>query len=1057
MPQKTKNQITLLGVNTHNLKNIDLTLPKNKVIVITWISGSGKSSLAFDTIYKEGQYRYIESLSSYLRQFFNLWTRPEIAHSEGLSPAIAIEQNKRIWNIRSTVWTLTETDDYLRLLFAKLGQIYCWKCWNKIQAQTVEQIISDIFSNFEWQKVYIFSKVLNFKNPSELKKWAKKNKNNVEKDKGFVRYLVQFHSDTQGKEAVEYFYLEEPNLPQDKFPVKVYPIYDKITIKQDRLERLKEDIIKILDQNKKFGVLKLDEEGLKIKYYTDKNFCPNCDISYPEFTPQHFSPNRQEGACPVCHWLWTTLQVDWQKIIDPNAVYSQAVLPWKDSTLWQAILEKLWYKYESELIDDLSQSWFEINQIDPENIKWKDLPDWFKEIVVEGDGELLRVKYAGKYYSLYYKGIEDVLVSQYNKGLLTVDFQAMLDEKPCPECKGAKLKKESLSVYIGGFEEALKKSWRKVKISEDEKQMISEDGRNESQGIWGENHRQFGSEITDDFRIITGNERGVTKDGLWSMLYNIADLQTLPISDLLSFLKAYFAQHKENVLVERIVGPLIDRLQTILDLWLGYLQLSRPIDSLSWGEIQRLRLAKQLGNKLTWIIYVLDEPTIWLDEKEIQNTIRAIKKLQKQGNTIIVVEHNEDFIKSADWVVEVGPGAGDFGGKILFNWPYEEFIKSDTLTAQYIRWEKKVELQQFSQRKKKVKALIEQAYAKNEVLKIKKAHKYNLANIDLEIPLGTFTIITWPSGAWKTTLMYHILYKFLSEKEKWIQSYIRLQLLKQWKSWEEILNFSIVKKEEREHYQNIALQEFFKHLEVESIRGWEKVKNVVYVDQTSIGKTPRSCPATFVGVFDDIRKIFAWVQEAKMYGFGPSHFSFNSSKGACPECQWYWYKKVELQFLPDTYVPCQLCKWKRYKPEILEIKRRGQSIADVLDMYIEDAYEFFQDIGFVEEKLKLLVDMGLGYLKLGQPAHTLSWWESQRIKLVKHLLKKYKGHTIYFLDEPTVWLHPEDIKRFLSVLYRFLERWDTILMIEHDKNLLKFADKVIRLENGRVVENKINV
>ncbi len=979
--------IKLLGVNTHNLKNIDLTLPKNKIIVITWISGSGKSSLAFDTIYKEWQYRYIESLSSYLRQFFNLWTRPDITYSEWLSPAIAIEQNKRIGNIRSTVWTLTEADDYLRLLFAKLGQIYCWKCWNKIESQTIEKIISDIFSFFEGKKLYIFTKAYHYKNLNDFKKRWRKNKNNVEKDKWFVRYLVRFNSG----DIIEYFYLEEPNIPQDKFPIVVYPIYDKITIKEDRLERLKEDLIKILDKNDKFWVLVWEEDKFEIKYYTDKNFCPNCDIYYPEFTTQHFSPNRQEWACERCHWLWTTLQVDWQKILDPNASYISAILPWKDSNLGQAILEKLWYKYESELIDDLVAKWFDITEIDLDTIKWKDLPDWFKEIIIEGDGELLRVKYAGKYYSLYYRWVEDVLVSQYNKWMLTLDFQAMLDEKPCPDCKGAKLKKESLSVYI--------------EILEDEN----------------------------------------------SVKYNISDFQAKSIEDLIKLLQDYFKKHKSNVLVERILKPLLDRLQTIFQLGLWYLQLFRPIDSLSGGEIQRLRLAKQLGNKLTWIIYVLDEPTIWLDDNEIYNTINAIKELKKQWNTIVVVEHNEEFIKNADWVVEIGPGAGDFGGKILFNWPFEDFIVSDTLTAKYIRWEKKINISEFDKRKKKIKTIIQKAYEKWEVLKIKKAHKYNLKNIDLEIPLWTFTIITGPSGAGKTTLMYHILYKFLSEKDKWIQSYIRLELMKQWKSWEEILNYQVIKTDEWEHYQNIALQQFFKELEVESIRWWEKIKNVVYVDQSSIWKTPRSCPATFVWVFDDIRKIFASTQEAKLYWFTSSHFSFNSNKGSCVECQWYGYKKVELQFLPDTYIPCPLCKWKRYKPEILQVKRKWFDISQILDMYIDEAYDLFQDIEFIWEKLELMVQMWLGYLKLGQPAHTLSWWESQRIKLVKHLLKKYKWHTIYFLDEPTVGLHPDDIWRFLKVLYKFLEKGDTILMIEHDKNLLNFADNTIRLENWKII------
>ncbi len=984
--------IRLWWVSTHNLKNIDVQIPKNKITVISGVSWSGKSSLAFDTIYKEWQFRYIESLSAYLRQFFNLGTRPEIQHSEWLSPAIAIEQNKRIWNIRSTVWTLTEADDYLRLLFAKLGEIYCYNCGRKIEARSVENIVKEIKEKFLWKKIYIFTKEIKFSDENGLLKWVRKNRKQVEKDKGFVRYIVQLNDES----FIEYFYLEDPSIPKDKYPVKVYPIYDKVTVKEDNLERLKEDIIKILSEENKFGILDLssiessDNPQSKssdiITYYTDKNFCPQCNIIYPEFTPQHFSPNRQEWACEVCHWIGKTLQVDWDKIIDPNSEYMEAILPWRDSAMGQAILDKLAQKYS-------------INK----NQKWKDLPDRFKEVVVEGDGELLRVNVGGKYYSLYYKWIEDILVQQYHKGLLTVDFQAMLSEKTCPECKGAKLKKESLSVYICVGEKSSEEWWE----------------------IW----------------------REIKK-------YNIADLQNINISDLIKILKKYkesILKQKPsyNDLVARIVDPLLDRLNIIKDLWLGYLTLSRQIDTLSWWEIQRLRLAKQLWNKLSGVIYVLDEPTIGLDDEEIRKVIKSIKKLKSLWNTIIVVEHNEEFIKNADWVVEIGPGAGDFGGKLVFQGSYEEFLKADTLTAKYIRWDKSIIN---DEELNKIFLAVRKHQRDIGKVQIKKAHKHNLKNIDVDIPLWKFVIVTGPSGAGKTTLMYHILYKFLSEKDKWIQSFIRLQLLKQWYNWEEIVIKRTVKQSEWEHWENVALQEFFNNLWVETIRWWEKVKNVVYVDQTSIWKTPRSCPATFIGVFDEIRKLFAGVQDAKMLGFTPWHFSFNSSKWACPECQWYWYKKVELQFLPDTYVPCPLCGGKRYKPEILQIKWRWKDISQILDMYIEDAYEFFEDIPYIAEKLKLLVDIWLWYLKMGQPAHTLSGGESQRLKLVKHLLKSYRGHTIYFLDEPTVWLHFEDIKKLLKVLARFLEKWDTILMIEHDKNLLHFADEVIRLEDWRIIK-----
>jgi excinuclease ABC subunit A len=526
---------------------------------------------------------------------------------------------------------------------------------------------------------------------------------------------------------------------------------------------------------------------------------------------------------------------------------------------------------------------------------------------------------------------------------------------------------------------------------------------------------------------------------LWS--YNIYDLQQMPIVRMIEILEQYQkSTNKPSELIDRIINPLLDRAKTIANLWLWYLTLRRAIDSLSWWEIQRLRLAKQLGNKLTGIIYVLDEPTIGLDEIEIKKVIAAIKWLQKMGNSIVVVEHNEDFIKASDRVVEVGPGAWDFWGKILYNGSYKDFIVSDSLTAQYITGQKKIQ------------AHLDHTPTGKKV-SITWAYKYNLQHISVDIRLWSFTIITWWSWAGKTTLMYHILYKFLAEKDKFIQSQIRLNLLKQWIWRTQILANPSLRKVDYEIQQTQAINNFFVELSVKEIRGYEHIHNVMYVDQSSIGKTPRSCPATFIGVFDHIRNLFAGSQDSKMLGFHSGHFSFNSKRGACPECEWYGQKKIELQFLPDTYVPCDLCRWKRFKSEVLEIKRKGKNIAEVLDMYINDAKDFFSELSFISDELMLMCDIGLWYLKLWQSAHTLSWWESQRIKLVKHLLKQYKGHTIYFLDEPTVWLHPSDIEKLLFVLKKFLDHGDTILMIEHDQNLLQFADDVITLQSGKIVKN----
>ena len=1042
MPKKSANIETLLhqthssswelvfeGIKVNNLKNLDLKLPKNKLITITGVSGSGKSSLAFQTIYKEGQYRYIESLSSYLRQFFNLWDRPEIDYCSGLSAAIAIEQNKRNGNSRSTVGTLTEIDDYIRLLFAKVGDSYCWKCGTQIKPQTVDQIIASMRENYDGKRIYLLKENGTFATKSDLLKFVKNNKQKVEKGNGFTRYLL-LSQNPDKPDPIEYFYLEDPNIPENYFPINSFGIYDRITLEETKRARLKEDIIKILSEAKKFGVYHADriseETTIKnnkqveagfwwnieintktkekqeeksdfwsrlsaIQRYTDKMYCPNCNITYPEFSTQHFSPNRQEGACEQCLGLGEILQVDYNKVIDPQSPVMEAILPWRDSNLGQGILSKLCEKYS----------------MDPEK-KWADQPAWFLNVIVEGDQELLRIQSGGKRTSIKYNGIEEIIKDQYNKGLLTVDFQAMLNMKTCPHCFGSRLKKESLHCFLSLEEKEIKKS-------------------------------DFKSLVPTLF--INREDINFAKpENEHLMKINIRDLQKMELKDLVSFLELYKNKSdKAKNLLERILNPLLDRANTIEELGLGYLMLTRAVDTLSGGEIQRLRLAKQLGNKLTWIIYVLDEPTIWLDTWEIKKAITAIKRLQTMGNTIVVVEHNEEFIRASDWIVEIGPGAWDFGWELVFNGSYEDFLKSKTLTADFITGKRKVNVN-FEHK------------PTNKRVEIRNARKFNLKNINVKLNLGSFTVITGGSGAGKTTLMYTTLYRFLNERQKFVQSYIRLQLLKKWLSWEEILAAPVMRAEEYHHFENLALQEFYEDLGVDTIKGEEWIKNTIYVDQSSIGKTPRSCPATFVNVFDKIRLLYAGTSDAKYLGFTNSHFSFNSDKGACPACSGYWYKKIELQFLPDTYVPCELCQGKRYKPEILAITWRGKTISQILDMYIEEALEFFSEIDHIKEELELMVEIGLGYLKMGQPAHTLSGGESQRLKLVKHLLKEYRGNTVYFLDEPTVWLHPADIEKLLKVLKRFLDKGDTILMIEHDEDILQFADHVIRLDNGKLVK-----
>lgn len=1021
-------------IRVNNLKNIDLTLPKNKLITITWVSWSGKSSLAFQTIYKEGQYRYIESLSSYLRQFFNLWDRPEIDYCSGLSPAIAIEQNKRVWNSRSTVGTLTEIDDYIRLLFAKLGDTYCWNCGSKIKPQTVDQILHTMKELYSNQRIYLLKESWSFSTKADLLKFVKTNKQKVEKGGGFTRYLL-VSQNPEKADPIEYFYLEDPQIPTDYFPINSYGIFDRVTLEEQKVWRLKEDIIKILSETKKFGVYlaeknttneptsqkqveanfwagieitqakkskkadsKADGQEInqwtRIQRFTDKMYCPNCNITYPEFTTQHFSPNRQEGACSHCLGIWEVLQVDYNKVIDPASPLIDAILPWRDSNLGQWVLKKLCEKYS----------------MDPEK-KRAEQPERFLNVVIEGDQELLRINTWGKYTSIKYNGIEEIIKDQYVKGLLTVDFQAMLNMKTCPHCFGSRLKKESLHCFLT------------IKKQDIEKK----------------------SDFSNLLPTLFTQQEGLPfaqPEDQDLIKFNIRDLQKIELNELINLLELYKStSEKPTNLLERILNPLLDRAKTIQELGLGYLMLTRGVDTLSGGEIQRLRLAKQLWNKLTGIIYVLDEPTIGLDTWEIKKAIVSINKLKEMGNTIIVVEHNEEFIRASDRIVEIWPWAWDFGWELIFNGSYEEFTKTRTLTSDFITWKRKVSID-FSHTPSKKR------------VDIRKASKFNLKNIDVKFNLWSFTVITWPSGAGKTTLMYTTLFRFLNDRQKFVQSYIRLQLLKKGLTWEEILAAPVMRAEEYAHFENLALQEFYQDIWVERVTGQEEIKNTIYVDQSSIGKTPRSCPATFVNVFDKIRLLYAGTSDAKYLGFNNSHFSFNSDKGACPACNGYGYKKIELQFLPDTYVPCELCQGKRYKPEILWITWRGKTISQVLDMYIDEALDFFSEMDHIKQELELMVEIGLGYLKMGQPAHTLSGGESQRLKLVKHLLKEYRWNTVYFLDEPTVGLHPADIEKLLKVIKRFLEKGDTILMIEHDEDILQFADHIIRLDNGQLVKSK---
>lgn len=911
--------IKIKGARVHNLKNISLTLPRDKFVVITGLSGSGKSSLAFDTIYAEGQRRYVESLSSYARQFLGQMEKPDVDYIEGLSPAISIDQKTTSKNPRSTVGTVTEIYDYLRLLYARIGVPHCPKCGKEIQQQTVDQMTDKILEYPEGTKFTVLAPVIRGKKGEHLKVLENARKN------GYVRARI----DGEMRELEEEIKLEKTK----KHNIEI--VIDRIAVRDDVKSRLADSIETALDIGE--GLVFIDFKGGGERVFSSSYACPDCGISMPELSPRAFSFNNPYGACPHCAGLGFVMGVD------PALVLKNHKLSINEGAItasgWSSIKEKnsIAHMYLSSLAKRYNFDF---------NTPICDMSSEAVNALLYGTQEELEYSYehkksSGKFMGKF-EGIINNLERRYRESTsewTKADIENYMSTTPCNVCKGAKLKAEILAVTVGGL--------------------------------------------------------------------NIKELCDLPVDESKKFIENFKMTEREEKIAHQIVKELKARLGFLVNVGLDYLTLSRGAGSLSGGEAQRIRLATQIGSGLMGVLYILDEPSIGLHQRDNEKLLKALRGLQQLGNTLIVVEHDEDTMYAADWIVDIGPGAGVHGGKVVAEGTVEDIkANKNSITGQYLS------------RAKKIPVPTERRKGNGKMLKVCGAAENNLKNIDVEFPLGVMTAVTGVSGSGKSSLISEILYKRLANE------------------------------------LNGARQKAGKHKDIIGLKYLDKVINI---DQSPIGRTPRSNPVTYTGVFTDIRNIFAATNDAKMRGYGPSRFSFNLSGGRCEACAGDGIVKIEMHFLADIYVPCEVCKGKRYNRETLEVKYKGKSIADVLDMTIEEGVDFFENIPRIRNKLQTIKDVGLGYIKMGQSATTLSGGEAQRVKLATELARKATGKTVYILDEPTTGLHTADVHRLIEVLNKLVDGGNTVIVIEHNLDVIKTADYIIDLgpeggnKGGRVV------
>ena len=917
-------KIVIKGAKVHNLKNISLEIPRDKLVVVTGLSGSGKSSLAFDTLYAEGQRRYVESLSSYARQFLGIMEKPDVERIDGLSPAISIDQKTTSKNPRSTVGTVTEIYDYIRLLYARIGVPYCPNCGKKIEKQSIDQIIDKILTLPENTRIQILAPIVRGR-----KGEYKKELENFRKE-GFVRVRV---------DGEIYDLSDEINIDKNK-KHEIELVVDRIVIREDIRSRLTESVetalknannmvvISVVPKEdmdlSSFGGIKR-EDGTTEILFSCNYACPDCGFSFPELTPRMFSFNNPFGACPDCLGIGYLMKID-----------EDLIIPDKDKTLYDGV--KAFGASTMKKGETMAKMYFEaIGKHYGVDIKKpiKKLPREFLEKILYGTDEPIDFEFKSAYgtrkFSSPFEGVIPTLERRHSetKSQGMRDFYEMyMSNLDCPICKGSRLKKEILSIKIGDK--------------------------------------------------------------------NINELTNMPINKIQEYLRNLELSEKDKMISELILREIDKRLQFLIDVGLEYLTLSRSSGTLSGGESQRIRLATQIGSGLTGVLYILDEPSIGLHQRDNDKLLATLKKLRDLGNTLIVVEHDEDTMYAADEIIDIGPGAGVHGGNIMAQGTAEEIKKvENSITGQYLSGRRKIEVPKT--RRKAVKS---------KCIEVKGTTEHNLKNIDVKFPLGVFTCVTGVSGSGKSTLVNEILYKTVAQK----------------------LNGANEKPGK-----------------CKTVKGIENIDKIINIDQSPIGRTPRSNPATYTGVFDEIRNIFAETNEAKLRGYGKGRFSFNVPGGRCESCQGDGVHKIEMHFLPDVYVPCEVCKGKRYNHETLEIKFKGKTISDVLDMTVEEALEFFDKVPKIKNKMQTLYDVGLGYIKLGQSSTTLSGGEAQRVKLATELSKRATGKTLYILDEPTTGLHIADVHRLVDILQRLVDTGNTAIVIEHNLDLIKTCDHIIDL------------
>lgn len=910
-----KEYIRIKGASEHNLKNIDVDIPRNKFVVVTGLSGSGKSSLAFDTLYAEGQRRYVESLSSYARQFLGQMDKPDVDYIEGLSPAISIDQKTTSKNPRSTVGTVTEVYDYLRLLYARVGVPHCPKCGIVIKQQSVDEIVDALASFGEGTRVQILAPVIKDKKGEHTKVINDARKN------GYVRVRI----DGNVRDLSEEIHLEKTH----RHTIEI--VVDRIIIRQGSLSRLADSVETASKLGGGLVIADMFDKGEKL--FSQNYACKKCGISIEELSPRMFSFNSPFGACPDCSGLGSFMKIDPELLIpdDSKSIYDGGIsaFGWGNvadgTTYWSAWLESLAKEYNFDKRTPI-----------------RDLPDEIMDIVLYGSDRPISINHKGYKKTAPFEGVITNLerryhdsYSSYSKG----EIENLMGEVLCKSCKGKRLRPEVLAVTVGGI--------------------------------------------------------------------NIAELCDMPINDIKGFFQGLELNEKEKIIAKQILKEIEARIGFLCDVGLEYLTLSRSAGSLSGGEAQRIRLATQIGSGLTGVMYILDEPSIGLHQRDNDKLIATLKKLRDLGNSLIVVEHDEDTMYAADEIIDIGPGAGVHGGELVAQGSIDD-IKAckNSITGQYLKGERSIPVPQ------------KRREDNGKYIEVRGARENNLKNINVKFPLGKIIAVTGVSGSGKSSLVNEVLYKKLASK------------------------------------LNGAHKKAGKHSE---ILGIENVDKVISIDQSPIGRTPRSNPATYTGLFTDIRELFARTNEAKIRGYNAGRFSFNISGGRCEACSGDGILKIEMHFLPDVYVPCEVCKGKRYNRETLEVKYKDKSINDVLEMTVEEGLDFFENIPKIRRRLQTIYDVGLGYIKIGQNSTTLSGGEAQRVKLATELSRKATGRTVYILDEPTTGLHIADVHKLTDVLNTLADSGNTVIVIEHNLDVIKIADYIIDLGpeggngGGRVV------